>query len=148
MKGSYVLLIELPGDSEIQIGGLGKIKFRKGFYAYVGSALNGLEKRIERHFRAEKKFHWHIDYLLSSGEIKDVIYAETAEKKECCIAEILAKNLEVTRKFGSSDCNCIGHLFFSEDFSNLKGKVIDSFKDNGSGFGNEDVLKHSSLLDS
>ena len=46
MKGSYVLLIELPKSVEIQVGHLGKIKFKTSFYAYVGSALGGLEVRI------------------------------------------------------------------------------------------------------
>ena len=60
MKGSYVLLIEIGQEKEIQIGSIGNIYFKKGFYAYIGSALNGLEQRIERHIRKDKRFHWHI----------------------------------------------------------------------------------------
>jgi len=44
MKGSYILLIKLDEDKDIQIGKLGNISFKKGYYAYVGSALNGLAR--------------------------------------------------------------------------------------------------------
>ena len=67
MKGSYLLLIELKDKETIQIGKLGKIDFMKGFYVYIGSAINGLEQRINRHLRKEKKLHWHIDFLLKSA---------------------------------------------------------------------------------
>jgi len=46
MKGTYTLLIKVPKNIEVRIGRLGKINFNRGFYAYVGSALNCLEKRI------------------------------------------------------------------------------------------------------
>ena len=56
MKGSYILVIELKEEKIIQIGKLGKIHFKKGFYVYIGSALNGLEQRITRHLIKEKTF--------------------------------------------------------------------------------------------
>jgi len=40
MKGAYCLVIELKKNSSIKIGALGTIKFKKGLYCYVGSALN------------------------------------------------------------------------------------------------------------
>ena len=51
MKGIYVLIIELPKSADIRVGKLGIIKFQKGFYAYAGSALNGLSQRIEMHLK-------------------------------------------------------------------------------------------------
>ena len=54
MKGSYVLIIELNQDITIYIGSLGSIFFKKGFYSYIGSALNDLENRIKRHIRKKK----------------------------------------------------------------------------------------------
>ncbi|MCK4902633.1 MAG: GIY-YIG nuclease family protein, partial [Thermoplasmatales archaeon] len=83
MKGSYILLIELENDSKIQIGKLGDILFKKGFYVYIGSALNGLEQRINRHLRADKKLHWHIDYLLKSAKVDSVYYKENDQREEC-----------------------------------------------------------------
>ena len=129
MKGIYVLIIELENNITITIGKLGKIYFKKGCYAYVGSALNGLENRINRHFKSQKKFHWHIDYLLDNSCIKEVIYAETQEKKECMLAKTL-NNYEKIKKFGSSDCNCESHLFFSDNFEELKDSVVSGFRKN------------------
>ena len=65
LKGTYCLLIHLKQDSKITIGKLGEKNFQKGYYIYVGSALNSLKTRIQRHLRKEKKIHWHIDYLLN-----------------------------------------------------------------------------------
>ncbi len=128
MKGVYVLLIELPKSAEIQVGHLGKIKFKTGFYAYVGSALGGLEARISRHLRKEKKIHWHIDYLLAWARIKEV-YVDYG--KECDIARKLSEYFTCIRGFGSSDCDCKSHLFYDEDcdlLSEIVGKLCDKFE--------------------
>jgi len=123
MKGSYILLIELLEDSEIQIGKLGRIGFQKGFYAYVGSAMNNLEKRIERHIRKEKRLFWHIDYLLENAEVREVIYAESNKREECRLAKNLEKYFNPVRGFGSSDCKCKSHLFFSDNLEDLRSKA-------------------------
>ncbi|UZE92836.1 MAG: GIY-YIG nuclease family protein [Methanosarcinales archaeon] len=104
----------------IQVGRLGRIKFHAGFYAYVGSALNGLEARIARHLREEKKLYWHIDYLLVHGRVRDVFYVEGNEKKECDIARNLAARFNSIKGFGSSDCDCESHLFYSADKRKLE----------------------------
>lgn len=49
MDGVYVLLIWVKRKRKIRIGKLGPLEFARGFYFYVGRALNGLEKRIKRH---------------------------------------------------------------------------------------------------
>lgn len=131
MLGTYTLLIELDEDSEIQIGKLGEIEFRKGGYAYVGSGLNNLEKRIERHLREDKKLYWHIDYFLTEATVREVLYGKSDEKKECEIAENLAEELSFINGFGASDCGCNSHLFYSEDISKLKEKVKTSFRKAG-----------------
>jgi len=112
MRGSYVLILGIPKEMEIQVGKLGRIKFQSGFYAYVGSAMNGLEGRIQRHLRKEKKRFWHIDYLLEKVEIVDIIVLESKRRTECNIAQNLAREFQPVRKFGSSDCTCAGHLFY------------------------------------
>jgi len=112
MKGSYLILINLKDKENIQIGKLGKIDFKKGIYVYVGSAFNGLEPRINRHLRREKKIHWHIDYLLDSAEIINVFYKENSFKEECKISNEFNKKLQSVKKFGCSDCNCKSHLFY------------------------------------
>ena len=112
MKGSYILVIELKDGKTIQIGKLGKISFKKGHYVYVGSALSGLEHRINRHLKKTKKKHWHIDYFLSNSRIIDVFYKESQTKIECDIAGTLNKNLDSISGFGCSDCRCKSHLFY------------------------------------
>ena len=112
MKGSYLLLIELKKDREISVGKLGKILFNKGFYAYVGSALNGLEQRIQRHIRNEKKIHWHIDYLLRRCDIKETYYKEGIDREECKISQNFEKYFSSISGFGCSDCKCDSHLYY------------------------------------
>ncbi len=131
MKGSYVLILEMDRDSYIQIGKLGKIYFRKGYYAYVGSAMNGIERRVSRHLSDDKKkLHWHIDYLLRFANIVDVFYKESNRKEECRIAKEFSKKFTSIYGFGSSDCRCRSHLFFSQrrrglyDLSMCLGMII------------------------
>ena len=42
MKGSYVLLVGLPEEQTIAVGGLRDVRFLRGYYAYVGSAMGGI----------------------------------------------------------------------------------------------------------
>ena len=39
------------------------MEFSAGVYVYTGSATRGLEARIARHQRADKKIRWHFDHL-------------------------------------------------------------------------------------
>lgn len=118
---TYILLIEVKKDLKISAGKLGKLIFKKGFYIYTGSARKNLDKRIERHFKKEKKKFWHIDYLLShcSAEIKGVWI--THKYGECEIANFFLKNrIDFIKNFGSSDCRCKSHLFYiGEKFSHF-----------------------------
>lgn len=113
-------MIELEKRELIGVGKLGNVMFDKGFYAYVGSAMNGLEQRIARHLRKEKKIFWHIDYLLDKGRIVEVIRIESDRKQECGIAKRFAERFEPVPKFGCSDCDCTSHLFFSEEPARFK----------------------------
>jgi Uri superfamily endonuclease len=54
MNGTYVLVINVDRPHTIKIGKLGYLKLLEGYYAYVGSELNNLGKRVERHLRLEK----------------------------------------------------------------------------------------------
>jgi Uri superfamily endonuclease len=122
MKGSYILLIKLDENISIDIGKLGKLDFFKGFYVYIGSALNGLESRINRHLRKNKNIHWHIDYLLNYAKISDIYYFENSVKDECIIANNFEKKLHNVKDFGSSDCTCISHLFYG-NFKDIKSII-------------------------
>ncbi len=113
LKGTYILVVGVNKQNEIKVGSLGKIKFEKGNYAYVGSAMNSLEKRIERHERKEKKIFWHVDYLLSSPntKLKKVFIKPSKKKEECETANKLVTIGVPVIGFGCSDCKCKSHLF-------------------------------------
>ncbi|MEM3402201.1 MAG: GIY-YIG nuclease family protein [Candidatus Hadarchaeales archaeon] len=130
-SGVYVLLIHVPYSFSTKVGELGNIEFEQGYYAYIGSAMGGLEKRVGRHMKGEKKLHWHIDYLLLHSRPVDVFIAETNEKCECKIAEELCRRFSSIEGFGSSDCGCKSHLVYSKDPNELTKSVISAFKNAG-----------------
>lgn len=124
MIGSYVLLIYVPAGKTISFGRNRSAHFRRGHYAYVGSAMKGLEARVNRHLRKEKKRHWHIDYLLDEAEITGVVLAESAVRTECTIAQALQTQFESVPGFGSSDCRCPSHLFFCANKRNMRTMIM------------------------
>jgi len=123
MKGAYVLIIRLSRRATIRVGALGAVRFAAGDYAYVGSALGGLERRIARHLRADKRPHWHIDHLLAHARVVEVVRVPARERQECAIARELAARLDGVAGFGCSDCRCASHLFVSDDSEALRAAV-------------------------
>ena len=121
MKGTYCLVVELDNEKSIKIGKkLGKISFKEGYYVYVGSAMNSLAARINRHLSDEKKLHWHIDYLLKNASVTDVIYTESTKKIECELSQYLSTKTIGIEGFGCSDCKCESHLYY---FKNRKDAI-------------------------
>ena len=114
-KGSYVLLLHLPKTQQITIGKKGLVTFKKGYYAYVGSALNGLDQRLRRHLSHQKKIHWHIDYFLEHAHISDIYTRENSRREECDIAASFDQKFGCIHEFGASDCACASHLFFGDE---------------------------------
>ncbi len=118
LKGIYILTILIDKGIAVKVGALGKVFFKKGFYAYVGSTQNSLEKRLNRHFRkAAKRKFWHIDYLLAENHVNIVkVFLKEAEKlEECITAQRLGEFGVPVEGFGCSDCNCKSHLFMFSD---------------------------------
>ena len=120
MKGVYVLILKLDSDTTITIGKLGTFNFKKGFYAYTGSARGtGGFKRVDRHFKVASGENttrrWHIDYLLPHAEVICAVTVPTDDDLECAVAGKLAGTLAVIAGFGCSDCSCSSHLFFSDN---------------------------------
>ena len=115
MKGSYVLVLHVSKEISLKVGKLGWFTFRPGEYAYVGSAMNGLEARVARHRRRDrKKIFWHIDYLISNPAVvvDDVLLFEN-KSVECELSLFLRRYWKIPVKgFGSSDCNCETHLYY------------------------------------
>jgi Uri superfamily endonuclease len=130
MKGSYILVINVKKDlKKLKIGKLGNLKFKKGFYCYVGSAIGrsvNLENRLKRHLSKNKKKRWHIDYLLSSPSIsiQSIVVIPSKKKLECNISRIIEeKAIETVKKFGSSDCKCKGHLHYFKNERSLVNAI-------------------------
>jgi Uri superfamily endonuclease len=113
LKGAYILFLRMPERKRVRVGRLGTYSFPKGTYAYVGSAMNGLEPRIRRHFSREKRIHWHIDYLLDAGEAIQAILVPGENRMECMLNRLvdgLPGSKSIVKGFGSFDCNCHSHL--------------------------------------
>jgi len=122
LKGIYVLIIRLDNDATVKVGALGKQTFQKGVYAYVGSAQNNLEKRVNRHLRKEKRKFWHIDYLLDSdaAKIVKVFHKQASKLGECAMAKEIGRRGEPISGFGCSDCHCKSHFFRLRDYQFCK----------------------------
>jgi Uri superfamily endonuclease len=122
VKGVYVLIISVGKGIKVNVGALGSTFFERGLYAYVGSAQNGLERRVQRHLRKAKKKFWHIDYLLDDDAVRVVkVFCKEAEKsEECRIARKLGEVGVPVVSFGCSDCGCVSHLFRVNDHSFLR----------------------------
>ena len=115
ISGIYILQIILETNKNIGFGKDHNHFFQEGTYFYVGSALNGLDARIQRHLSPDKKMHWHIDYLLEYARITQISYKITSKKEECLLAQQLTQEFCVIPNFGASDCRCGSHLFYIED---------------------------------
>lgn len=122
MKGVYVLIISVGKDIKVDVSALGSVFFERGLYAYVGSAQNGLERRVQRHLRKAKRKFWHIDYLLDDDAVRVVkVFCKEADKFEKCrIGRKLSEKGIVVKRFGCSDCGCVSHLFRVNDYGFLR----------------------------
>ncbi|MFX1484563.1 MAG: DUF123 domain-containing protein [Promethearchaeota archaeon] len=137
MKGAYTLIIEVEKDFDIEIQSLGEVRFQSGIWAYVGSAMGSgstsLENRIKRHFRSQKKIHWHIDYLLArDAKLVKAFWAESPVHIECDIAQKIQTRDEFQigpKNFGSSDCQkgCSAHIFRFLDVGNVDEAIREVF---------------------
>jgi len=111
-EGAYLLVLEMSQSGHIDVGGLGRIAFPKGFYVYAGSARASLTSRVERHLRPRKRHHWHIDYLRARAASCTALPVRASEDLEHGLAAALGRLADrVIPRFGSSDCRCPTHLF-------------------------------------
>ncbi len=72
-----------------------------------------MRPRLNRHLKDVKKLHWHIDYLLRYAKIEIILYGQCYSDKECLLANELSRTFKLLPGFGSTDCRCTSHLFFS-----------------------------------
>jgi len=118
-SGAYVLHMRVdPGrtaqERQVEIGALGTHSLAPGHYLYVGSAMGTMTTRIARHLRVRKRMRWHVDYLRAVSDWAAVYPVYSTRRLECPLATALSSFLpQPFPGFGSSDCACKSHLFFS-----------------------------------
>jgi len=110
MKGSYFLVIRLDEGKRIRTKGR-SFELRPGYYVYVGSAMNSLEKRVERHFRREKKMHWHIDFLLAEAKLLRAYLIPSEERLEEALSAEVSRVGEPVEGFGAGDVRVNTNLY-------------------------------------
>jgi len=110
MKGSYFLVIRLEEGRRIRTKGK-TFELKPGYYVYVGSAMNSLKKRVARHFRREKKLHWHIDYLLKEAELLRAYLIPSEVKLEEDLSREVSKFGEPVPGFGAGDVRVSTNLY-------------------------------------
>lgn len=111
-KGTYCLILLLDKNIKIKVGKK-SYYLLKGYYCYIGSALNNLEKRIQRHLSKNKKLRWNIDYFLRHVKIIKIKTIIANKKLECFLSNKIKdlSNMRI-KDFGSNDCKCKSHLYF------------------------------------
>jgi sugar fermentation stimulation protein A len=111
-RGSYLVLLHLNRTRSIPIGKLGRIRFSRGFYLYVGSAMGNLTPRVARHRELRKRFHWHMDWLRPHARFVDAFPVRSSKRLECELAGAVdGLSAWSIPGFGCSDCHCKSHLF-------------------------------------
>ena len=116
VPGAYALIIRSEVPRRLDITRLGAPVLGPGWYVYAGNAYGpgGLGARLNRHCRADKAAHWHVDQLTALGSIRAL--AVQPDGDECDIVATLAALGDFAhpvRGFGASDCRtCRSHLLF------------------------------------
>lgn len=113
-KGAYLVILRLTSGLTLPSFPGGAVNMPAGRYLYAGSAWGGggIRARLARHFREEKKLHWHIDRLsLAAATLTGLA---VPGGRECDLVESLLKSGRfriAVPGFGSSDCRrCESHL--------------------------------------
>ncbi len=110
---TYLLCLACPHEAVVPVGAVGEVILTPGRYLYVGSARRYLAARLARHRRSQKRYHWHIDYLLGSGALAIQEIWLTPTLPECVLAGTLLQHPAVKvphPRLGASDCRCPAHF--------------------------------------
>ena len=112
VKGVYLVFFEMTESEEIQVGALGEMRFEPGLYVYVGSAMNSLESRVQRHVSGSKdNTYWHIDYFSAVADPIGFAAFAVSSGWECILSETANEQCTGIDGFGASDCACNAHLY-------------------------------------
>lgn len=111
--GTYILVMTLREPRTVRVGALGEHRFEAGTYVYAGSAMGGLDQRLNCHLSKRKKVHWHIDNLTLVCDSAEAYESYPDPVPECTLARIVegCGGVPEMDGFGCSDCRCATHLF-------------------------------------
>lgn len=113
--GAYALWLTIAEPLTLRVGRLGELRLTSGCCVYVGSALGpgGLRARVAHHVRIAARPHWHIDYLRRHARLTEVWYSPDPVRREHQWAALFQDlgGAAPQAGFGSSDCDCLAHLF-------------------------------------
>ncbi len=140
MTGAYVMMFRMSEHRSVVVGRLGVYDLQEGWYAYVGSAMNGLKARTGRHLRCDGRKRWHIDYVLPLSQERFAFLIPSDTDIECRVADLISSwdGTKVPIKgFGSSDCRCPSHLFLLGSEDPEIGKRLSS------GLGKRNVIREN-----
>lgn len=117
--GTYILVLQAQQPATINVGRLGMMEVRPGYYLYTGSAFGpgGLCGRLAHHLRPVIRPHWHIDYLRQAANVVEIWISIGPTSLEHQWAQALyASSLCAVSclHFGASDCRCRAHLVFCQ----------------------------------
>lgn len=128
--GTYLMVYTLKQPRTVEVGHLGEITFPAGDHVYVGSAMQHLTARVNRHLRSRKRMHWHADYLGALADKREAIPIRGSQRRECEIAAAVRNILSPGPEgFGCSDCACTTHLFHSPTPVLKNSDVVDLLLD-------------------
>ena len=115
--GAYLLLMKRNANRSICVGRFGELRFERGWYVSVGSAMQNLTSRIARHRRHRKRLYWPVDYLRGAASECRALPIRSSPRQECASAEAMGSILKPgPAGFGSSDRGCPPHLLQSPEF--------------------------------
>ena len=137
--GTYALIFSACQKRQIEIGKLGTLQVKPGFYIYVGSAFGpgGLKARIGHHRNKTSRPHWHMDYLGPYLKLIEFWYTYGPVHREHQWAKIISTTGGTSvplAGFGSSDCRCRSHLFFRKarpSITTFRRKIYASIENHG-----------------
>jgi len=117
LPGSYLLVLESVDHQQIEVGCLGSLQLRPGFYLYVGSAFGpgGVRARVSHHARVAERCRWHIDYLRKVCRLNEIWCSYDSIRREREWVGILEATSRLTipmTGFGASDHPGKSHLFY------------------------------------
>ncbi len=127
--GTYTLLLHLPGDTQLAIGGLGQFDFPAGYYAYVDGAYDadGLAGALKKRLTPPKTPTRHIDYLRQVANIEEIWLTTASQTREHVWSALLLEipgAISLIEGFGAADCHCESHLIYFDVRPSLEDFVI------------------------